>query len=191
LHYRGVARFMLGDFEGSVADFEAFLDAYPERRASHWQLGIALYCKGDYEAGRRQFEEHQKVNSRDVENAAWHYLCVARLRDPEEARKHLIPIEGDPRVPMPEIHRLYADTGSAEDILAACKAGEPAPEELRDRLGYAHLYIGLYEEVQGRKDPALAHLKLAAEDFFVPHYMGRTARVYYQHLVRLTASKTE
>ncbi|HUF60960.1 MAG TPA: tetratricopeptide repeat protein [Verrucomicrobiales bacterium] len=186
-HYRGVARFMLGDFAGSVADFNAYLEAFPGRRAAHWQRGIALYCNGDYAAGRRQFEEHQTVNPRDVENAAWHYLCVARQENVEQAHRKLIPIEGDPRVPMTEIHRLYAGTGTEKDVLAACEAGEPDPAELRDRLGYAHLYIGLYEEAQGRNASALAHLKLAAEDYFVPHYMGRAAQVYYRHRARLGA----
>ena len=57
------------------------------------QRGISQYCLGDFAGGRQQFEIHRKVNPNDVENAAWHYLCVAKTDGQDVARQSLIPIK--------------------------------------------------------------------------------------------------
>jgi lipoprotein NlpI len=126
-----------------------------------------------FKEGRVQFEAHQNVNRNDVENAAWHFLCVASLEGAEAARKALISIQGDRRVPMAQIHDLFADKGTEEAVIKA--AGEN-----RDHLCYAHLYLALYKEALGKTEEALKHYKLAAEDHKMPHYMGETARVFYE-----------
>lgn len=176
-HRRGVAKFMHGDFKGAVADFDVYLEKVPEKMPSHWQRGLAHYGAALFREGRAQFEAHQKVNRHDVENAAWHFLCVARLEGVDGARKALIPIQGDTRVPMKEIHDLFAGKGTKEDVLKA--AGTESPSK-RDHLCYAHLYLALYEEALGNDAAALKHYRLAAEDYQMPHYMGRTAQVFYQ-----------
>src|SRR6266853_660464 len=55
----------------------------------------------------RQFELHQTVNDNDVENAVWHYLCVARLAGVEKAHASLIRIQRDSRVPMMAVYALF------------------------------------------------------------------------------------
>ena len=184
---RGIANFRLGRVTESVADFDRFLELRPADAPEHWQRGIALYYAGRFEDGAKQFELHRTVNPQDVENAAWHYLCVARAtaaaggdagKAVEKARKLLIPIEGDRRVPMMNVQALYAGKGTPQEVLAAAKAGKPGEAELKDRLFYAHLYIGLWHEAAGEAEVARKHIALAAKDYAQDHYMGDVARVH-------------
>jgi lipoprotein NlpI len=179
---RGEAHFRLGHFKESIADFDRFIELMPGQAPQHWQRGIALYYAGRYEDGRKQFELHQTVNPRDVENAAWHFLCVARASGAEKARAALIPIDGDARVPMAQVHALFAGKAKPEDVLAAAKAGEPPPDRLDNQLFYAHLYLGLYFEAMGDARLAREHIFKAATGFKADHYMGDVARVHAQVL---------
>ena len=88
-----------------------------------WQRGISDYYAGQFKKGREQFESHKRVNPDDVENAAWHFLCVARTNGIEAARKSLIPIDvtRDSRVPMTEIYELYAGRGSEDAVTNAAE----------------------------------------------------------------------
>ena len=54
---------------------------------------ISDYYVGKFADGRRQFESHKTVNPNDVENAAWHFLCVARLDGIEKAQSACIKID--------------------------------------------------------------------------------------------------
>ena len=148
---RGEAHFRLGHFKESIADFDKFIELMPEQSPHHWQRGIALYYDGRFEDGRKQFELHQTVNPNDVENAVWHFLCVARASGIEKARVALIPIERDARVPMMQVHALFAAKLKPEDVLGAAQAGNPTPAQLDNQLFYAHLYLGLYYEALGRR----------------------------------------
>lgn len=179
---RGEAHFRLAQFKESIADFDRFIELMPAQAPQHWQRGIALYYAGRYEDGRKQFELHQTVNPHDVENAVWHFLCVARASGAEKARAALIPIDGDARVPMAQVHALFAGKARPEDVLAAARAGDPPPDRLDNQLFYAHLYLGLYFEAIG--DPTLAreHIFKAATGFKADHYMGDVARVHAQVL---------
>jgi len=169
-HERGWAHFKLGQFNQSIADFDRFLKILPEQEPQHWQRGIAYYYAREYERGRKQFELHQTVNPHDVENAVWHYLCLARAQGVEKAKASLIPIEGDPRVPMKQIHALFAGKAKPEEVLAAAKD--------RSDLFYAHLYLGLYYEVHDEKTKAREHIDKAATEFHMNHQMGDVARVH-------------
>jgi len=175
---RGVAQFKLGRAQESIADFDRYIQLNPSQAAHHWQRGISYYYAGRYEEGRQQFELHQTVNPNDVENAVWHFLCVARSADAKKARESLIKIEGDARVPMMEVFALFAGKGSAERVLAAAKAGKPSPEELTQRLFYAHLYLGLFYEATGDNKLAKLHILKATDEFPADHYMGDVARVH-------------
>jgi len=162
----------------SVAAFDKLIALAPEVKPQLWQRGLSLYYAGDYRAGREQFEVHQTVNPADVENAAWHFLCVARSAGVDAARKALIPIEGDSRIPMKEVHDLFAGRGSPEAVLQAAESGEG--EALRNQRCYAHLYLGLYYEALGDAAKAKTHLVKAARDYAMDHYMGRCAQVHVQ-----------
>ena len=129
----------------------------PDEAPHLWQRGIALYYAGRYGDCRRQFESHRTVNPDDVENAAWHFLCVAREQTPEKARAALLPVGPDPRAPMREVYQMFRGALTAEDVL---KAAGSVP---RGQF-YAHLYIGSVFEALGRKDLALKHIKEAASD---------------------------
>jgi lipoprotein NlpI len=162
----------------SVAEFDKVIELEPKAAPQLWQRGLALYYAEDFKEGRRQFELHRTVNPDDVENAAWHFLCVARADGVEAARKALIPMEGDARIPMKEVYELFGGKGSEEAVLKAANAGDPTSEEHRNQLCYAHLYLGLYYEALGQTEKAKDHMLKAAQNFRMDHYMGRTAQVH-------------
>ena len=160
----------------SVAAFDKLLELQPDLKPQLWQRGLSLYYADKFKEGREQFETHQNYNTSDVENAAWHFLCVARQSDIENARQHFIPITGDSRVPMKEVHQLFAGKGTVEAVLKAAEAGDEA--DRRNQLCYAHLYLGLYYEATNDTTKAKEHMFKAAHDYAMDHYMGETARVH-------------
>ncbi len=176
LFREGVQAFYEAKPKESVAAFDKLIAIAPESKPQLWQRGLSLYYAGDYKAGREQFETHQTVNTADVENAAWHFICVARAESVEAARKALIPIEGDTRVPMKQVHELFAGKGTVEDVLKAAESGEG--ESLKDHRCYAHLYLGLYFEALGDEAKAKEHMLKAAKDYQMDHYMGKCAQVH-------------
>src|SRR5438477_10520012 len=176
-YQRGAENFKLGRIEESAADFDKFIDLKPVQAPKLWQRGISLYYAGRYEDGQRQFELHQTINSNDVENAVWHFLCIARRAGIERARGSLLKIGNDPRVPMMQIYALYAGKGSAEEVMKAA-AAKSSPAELNERMFYAHLYLGLYFDLAGSEKMAREHIAQAAELFKVDSYMGDVARIH-------------
>lgn len=175
---KGVEAFKQGRIREAIAHWDKGIELNPGMEPYHWQRGIAYYYAGQFEKGRKQFELHQTVNQNDVENAVWHFLCVARASGLEEAKKHFIPIQGDARVPMMEVHALFAGKSTPERVLAKAKEGEAPERVLKNRLFYAHLYLGLWEEARGNADAALEHIRKAVNDYGQPHYMGDVARVH-------------
>ncbi len=176
LFREGVQAFYDAKPKESVAAFDKLIALEPAAKPQLWQRGLSLYLAGDFKGGREQFEVHQTVNSNDVENAAWHFICVARAESLEAARKALIPIEGDSRVPMKEVHDLFAGKGSVEAVLKAAESGEG--EALKNHRCYAHLYLGLYFEALGEESKAKEHMLKAANDYRMEHYMGKSAQVH-------------
>ena len=171
-HERGVGYFKLARIKESLADFDRFIQILPAQEPQYWQRGITLYYAGEYERGRKQFEIHQTANPHDVENAVWHFLCVARGQGVEKAKASLIQIqtEKDPRVPMKQIYALFAGKGKPEDVLAAAKD--------RGEIFFANLYLGLYYEAHGNGAKAREHIDKAATEFSMNHYMGDVAKVH-------------
>ena len=176
LFQQGVDAFFTAKPKESVAAFDKYIALVPEKKPQLWQRGLSLYYAGDFKGGREQFEVHQTVNGNDVENAAWHFLCIAKGESVEAARKVFIPIEGDSRVPMKQVHELFAGKGSEEAVLKAAEEGDG--ENLRNHRCYAHLYLGLYFEASGDDVKAKEHMLKAAKDFSMDHYMGRVAQVH-------------
>ena len=170
---RAMVDFAGGRIAESVAAFDNIARLAPRSAPQLWQRGIALYYARRYQDCREQFEAHRLVNANDVENAAWHFLCVARAGSIGEAREALLPVGPDPRVPMRQIYDMLRDSLSPEGVLAAAKADPEA-------VFFAHLYIGLYFEAAGNRARALEHITMAAADRFAPvgGYMHAVARVH-------------
>jgi lipoprotein NlpI len=153
---RGILRLRLGDYAGSVADLDRYVELRPARMAELWQRGIALFYAGRYEAARRQFEVHRTVNPEDVENSAWHFCCVAKLEGWESARKALLPVAADGRIPMREIQALYAGRMKPGEVLKAVEGVEPESRRASGMF-YAHLYLALYHGALGERQAELKH----------------------------------
>ena len=178
---RGGVRFKLDRIADSIEDFDKAIELDPRREPHHWQRGIAYYYAGLYEKGRRQFESHQTVNPNDVENAVWHYLCVARLSGTRDAQRTILKIDGDPRVPMTLIYRLFRGEGTIGKVFEAARDGSPSPAALNQHLFYAYLYIGLYHEANGKTKAARKNI-VPAVDHEVGNYMWHVARVHAQRM---------
>jgi len=177
---RGDWHLQSGAFKAAIADFDAFLKRRPERTPHHWRRGIAYYYTGEYVQGQKQFEGYQKVDSSDVENAVWRYLCMARGSGVKKARADLLKIGNDPRVPMKQIYELFRGESKASEVLEAARAGDPPAEKLQRNLFYAHLYLGLYYETEGDEDLARKHITTAAEEYKIGDYMWYVAKVHAQ-----------
>ena len=186
---RGSEHFKMSHVPQSIGDFDRYLELVPKQKPYHWQRGIALYYDGRYDDGRRQFELHQTVNANDVENAVWHYLCVARLAGEEKARASLIKIKQDSLVPMMAVYALFGGKAKPEDVLAVAKAGAAFPEQLKRQLFYANFYIGLYYEAAGRDDLARDYISRAVPQALPADYMGDVARVHAEILSKRGSTK--
>ena len=170
---RAVDAFDQGRIADSVVSFDELVQIAPEMKPQLWQRGIALYYAGRYDDCREQFELHRTVNPNDVENAAWHFLCVARAESPARARAALLPVGPDARVPMRQIYDLFRGALRPERVIAAAGAAPSAQF-------YARLYLGLYYEATGDPARAREHLSAAADDRFADAggYMHMGARVH-------------
>jgi lipoprotein NlpI len=168
-----------GRIDEAVAGFDKLVTLVPGVEPQLWQREIALYFAGRYNECRAQSESHRSVNPNDVENAAWHFLCVARGESPDKAKAALLPVGRDGRVPMREIHEMFRGVLPPEDVLKA--AGDSA----RARF-YAHLYMGLYFEAIGNAPRALEHIT-ASTDYryaLAGGYMHSIAVVHRDRLQR-------
>ncbi len=169
--------FIAGRVEASVTGFDRVAELVPEAAPQLWQRGIALYYVGRYDDCRQMFESHRLVNPNDVENAAWHFMCVARADSSEAALEALLPVGPDGRRPMTQVYEMFAGRLSPDEVMAA--AGEQPRAQF-----YAHLYIGLYHEAMGRDDEAQPSILAAAEDRFAGAggYMHAVAVVHRNQL---------
>jgi len=133
---------------------------------------IADYA-GRFDDCRRQFESHRLVNPADVENAAWHFLCVAKAESPATARARMLPVGPDSRIPMREIDLMFGGRKDPAHVLAAARGNDSAEF-------YGHLYVGLYLEATGNSAQGRAEIRLAASAQFarVGGYMHDVARVH-------------
>ena len=74
----GIVAFYNAKPAESVAAFDKLIALAPNTAPQLWQRGLSLYYVEKFAEGRKQFEIHQTVNPNDVENAAWHFICVAK-----------------------------------------------------------------------------------------------------------------
>lgn len=180
INYLGTIRYQAGQLKEALADFDRAIKLEPKLEISHWQRGIVYYDLGQWENGRKQFEQYQGFHDNDVENVVWRAMCMAR--DPnlgwKKAAGDLWKVKHDRRVPLMVVAELFADKATSDDVLKAVDEGNPGEDELLSRRFYAHLYLGLYNEVRGNKEEALKHLELASGKYKLPGYMAEVARVH-------------
>ena len=170
---RAIDDFVAGRVKESVTGFDRVAVLVPNAAPELWQRGIALYYVGRYDDCRKQFESHRTVNPNDVENPAWHFLCVAHAESPAKAREALLPVGPDQRSPMREVYEMFKGTMTPEAVLAA---GGQSPSA----RFFAELYVGLYYEASGNKTAGLTHLKAAASEQYANAggYMHRVAMLH-------------
>lgn len=170
---RAIDDFLSGRVKESVTGFDRLVALAPDAAPELWQRGIALYYVGRYDDCRKQFESHRTVNPNDVENPAWHFLCVAHAESPQKARAALLPVGPDQRSPMREVYEMFKGAMTPDAVLAA------AGQSISARF-FAELYVGLYYEATGNAAAALPHLKAAASEQFARAggYMHRVATLH-------------
>ncbi len=168
-----------GDVELAVEKFDRYLELRPDQMPYLWQRGIALYFAGKYDEAVNQFDKHRTVNPNDVENAAWHFLCVAKAKSPETAKAMLLPAPGDRREPMDEVLKMLSsgDTGVVKDQIDAVAKQSPGSPASEEAAFYGEFYLGLYADALGDRAAASKHMNVSAKDA-PAHYMGDIARVY-------------
>ena len=176
---RGMNAFREGQVQESLTQFDRAVEIDRRIEPYLWQRGISQYCLGEYKAGKRQFEIHKTVNPNDVENAAWHYLCVGKLKCKNAAKQSLIAIntDHDRRVPMKEIYEYLGGNASERDILRAAEKADTPQARM-----YAHLYLGLCSEIDGDNEKMIRHLKTASAQTLANSYMRDVARVYLKQI---------
>ena len=172
----GVNLLFAGKPKESAEAFDALVKLRPEIEPELWQRGLSLYYANRFADGVAQFERHKEVNPADVENVTWHFACLARDKNVDTARKQLLPVGNDARVPMKEVLDLYRGQGSVEKVLAAADAG---PESARrNQRCYGHLYLGLLAEAEGDAAEAEKQMTLAAGKYRMDHFMGKIAQLH-------------
>jgi lipoprotein NlpI len=170
---RAIEAFLAGRLNESVAGFDRVAKLAPEVAPQLWQRGIALYYAGRWEDCRAQFESHRTVNPNDVENPAWHFMCVAKAHAPVQARAALLPVGPDQRSPMREIYEMFRGTMMPDAVLKVA-GNEPSARF------FAELYVGLYYDATGQPRLAIEHLRRAAAKEYasVGGYMHRVAELH-------------
>ena len=170
---RAIDDFRSGRIEQSLAGFDRVALLSPAEAPYLWQRGIAQYYAGKFRECRDMFISHRTVNPDDVENAVWHFLCVAKAESPEAARKQILPVGPDTRVPMREVYQMFQGRLTQAQVMKAAGA-DPSAQF------FARLYVGLYLEATGDAAAGRAQIEIAAEERFarVGGYMHDVARVH-------------
>jgi lipoprotein NlpI len=171
----------------AVPLYDRYIEANPQSMPQLWQRGIALYFIGKHAEAAEQFVEHRRVNPHDVENAAWHYLCLAKAESIDKANESVLPAPNDPRIPMAEVQQmlLKRDPSLVSDRMSK------VPTESRQyasAMFYGNFYLGLYADANGDQKTALDKMTQSAKD--APrHYMGDISRVYAEFLRTADSAK--
>jgi lipoprotein NlpI len=167
--------FIEGRVAESVASFDRLATLVPSAAPTLWQRGIALYVLGRYDECAAQFLSYFGENPRDLENAAWHFLCTARRHSVDVARATLLEAGPDSRVLRAEIYQMLRGSRTPESLLEIVRGTTISIARF-----YAHLYVGLFLDASGDRVGALEHLHAAASPDFRGDggFMSAVPRVY-------------
>ena len=173
--------FMSAQFKECVKKYDQVIAMNAAYQPNLWQRGLALYYADEFQTGVEQFEIHQTVNTQDVENSVWHLLCASKTVGLEKARESMIDIKADTRVPMKEIHQLFAGKLKPAEVVSAAELA-PNPTARQYQLYYAYLYLALYFEMTEQPDQCRGCLENAimVGNLPIDVLMGQVARVHYQ-----------
>ena len=172
---RGSEQFKRGMIKESIADFDRHVKLVPQADKQHWKRGISYYYAGRFADGKKQFEMYQEFDDSDVENAVWRFLCMAKSDGVEAARKGLLKIGDDRRVPMRQVYDMFAGQVTPEEVLKVAQMGDEKAQHRQ--LFYAHQYLALYYEALGEQERSLKHM-LEAVERPIGHYMWDVAKVH-------------
>ncbi|MBD2441876.1 hypothetical protein H6G25_01330 [Dolichospermum sp. FACHB-1091] len=169
---RGMVYFKLGKIQESIQDFDTAENLDFHITPYLWQRGLSYYYAEQFSQGAKQFEVDLTVNSQDVEETVWRYLCMARLSGVTEARNSLLPVKNDSRKIMGVIYDFFAGNCSKDDVLNVGKLSG-----LKGKF-YSHLYLGLYYEAENNLDLAREYILKAADEYKIDDYMWYLAVVH-------------
>lgn len=169
---RGMVNFKLAKINESIADFDHAETLEPRLLPYLWQRGLSYYYAERFEEGAKQFEVDLTVNTQDVEETVWRYLCIARLKGVTEARNSLLVVRNDPRLVMRSVYELFAGNFSPNDVLAA------GQKEGKRGNFYSHLYLGLYYESEPDQEQSRNYILTAVNQYPLDDYMWYLARVH-------------
>jgi lipoprotein NlpI len=186
-YLRGRIHFQQAAFQESVRDFNRYVALNPKIESRQWERGISMYYAKQYKQGASQFELYQTYHNQDVENSVWRFLCMVPDSGVAKARKVMLPIENDRRIPMMKVFEMYRGTATPANVLQAVEQGDPTKEVRATRAFYAHLYLGLYYEVTDKPKLARKYIQLAADPQLLGHaginsYMWDVARVLWNRM---------
>ncbi|MCG8586550.1 MAG: tetratricopeptide repeat protein [Pirellulales bacterium] len=180
---RGSMRFKAGDIKGSLADYDRAIKLDPSLNQRHWQRGIVCYYADKFADGAKQFAAYQTYDDNDVENVVWRFACMARDVGVDKARKQMLSVRHDRRIPMMKIYAMFRGEAKPEDVIKAAETDSAGDARLNYQRFYANYYVGLYLESIGKPDLARPYL-LAAPKYKNDHYMWHVARVHAERLAK-------
>ncbi|HEY9853264.1 MAG TPA: hypothetical protein V6D28_27580 [Leptolyngbyaceae cyanobacterium] len=169
---RGMVNFKLAKIDESIEDFDTAEKLDRNVSPYLWQRGLSFYYAERFGEGAKQFELDLTVNSQDVEETVWRYLCIAREKGASEARNSLLVVKNDPREVMNWVYELFAENCTPEDVLAVGKRNGK-----RGNF-YSHLYVGLYYEARSDEARSQNYIVKAAEEYEIDDYMWSLAKVH-------------
>lgn len=187
LSARGDAHLFLGHFQEAVADYEKMIALDPKLDVPHWRLGIAYHFTGQWDKSSKQFAKYHAYGGRDRENGIWKFLADVHLHDLTTARKEMLEYTEFDREPFPAIYDLLAGKMTGDQYQAHLDSKKVSTD--RQAMFFGQYYRGLFEELTGHHDHALASLRAAVAQFPAgeaisggPGYMWQCARLHLEQL---------
>ena len=190
-YHRGRWHFRLGNMTESLRDFDEYVQRAPQRANAQWERGITCYYAEEYKAGAKQFADYQEYHDNDVENAVWRYLCQIQYDGKEKARKAILPIKNDTRVPMMEIYKLFRGESNPEKVLRVLGASNATEEQAKHEAFDAHLYLALFYDSENDLKAARKHVDNAVKQFEKGDYMWAVAVQHQKRLAKRVKRKTD
>jgi tetratricopeptide (TPR) repeat protein len=180
---RAEIAFEQGRLTEAVAAFDRVASLVPSTAPMLWQRGIALYYLGRYDECAAQFASFHAIDPTDLENASWHFLCVARGQSLEKARAMLLAAGPDPRILRTQVYEMMRGRLAPADLTDLASKSVPLVRF------YAHLYVGLYSSAIGDRAAEREHITAAASDDYrsLGGFMNVVAQV---HMKRLPQTET-